>query len=61
MGERQMYVASEASCGVTLVNDVAVQLDGATWPFVTHNTEKISAFWQKEQKNHPHFYDGQVT
>jgi hypothetical protein len=55
-----MYVTSEASCGVTRVNDVAVQLDGATWPFATHNTEKISAFWQKEQKNHPHFYDGQV-
>jgi hypothetical protein len=55
-----MYVASEASCGVTLVNDVAVQLDEATWPFATHNTKKISAFWQKEQKAHPHFYDGQV-
>jgi hypothetical protein len=56
-GEEQMYVASQAC---TLVNNVAVQLDGATWPFATHNKEKISAFWQKEQKNHPHFYDGQV-
>ena len=55
-----MYVASEAYCGVTLVNNVAVQLDGAPWPFATQNREKISAFWQKEQKSHPHFYDGQV-
>ena len=55
-----MYVASEACCGVTLVNNVAVQLDGATWPFATHNKEKVCAFWQREQKSHPHFYDGQV-
>jgi hypothetical protein len=55
-----MYVASQACCSVTPVNNVAVRLDEATWPFATHNKEKISAFWQKEQKNHPHFYDGQV-
>jgi hypothetical protein len=55
-----MYAASEAYCGVTLVNNVAVQLEGAPWPFATQNREKISAFWQKEQKRHPHFYDGQV-
>jgi hypothetical protein len=55
-----MSVTSEACCGITLVNDVAVQLDGAPWPFATQNREKISAFWQKEQKSHPHFYDGQV-
>ena len=55
-----MYAASEPYCGVTLVNNVAVQLDGAPWPFATQNREKISAFWQKEQKRHPHFYDGQV-
>ena len=55
-----MYIDSEACCGVMLVNNVAVQLDGAPWPFATQNREKISAFWQKEQKLHPHFYDGQV-
>jgi hypothetical protein len=55
-----MYLDSEASCGVMLVNNVAVQLDGVPWPFATHNREKISAFWQKEQKSHPHFYNGQV-
>jgi hypothetical protein len=55
-----MYVASEAYCGVTLVNNVAVQLDRAPWPFATQNREKISAFWLKEKKSHPHFYDGQV-
>jgi hypothetical protein len=55
-----MYVASEAYCGVTPVNNVAVQLDGAPWPFATRNRENISAFWQKERTSHPHFYDGQV-
>jgi hypothetical protein len=55
-----MYVASKASCGVTLVNKVAVSLDGAPWLFALQNREKISAFWQNEQKSHPHFYDGQV-
>ena len=55
-----MSVASEARCGVTLVNNVAVQLDGTPWPFATQNSEQISAFWQKKQKRHPHFYDGQV-
>ena len=55
-----MYVASEAYSGVTPVNNVAVQLDGAPWPFATQNREKISAFWQKERKRHPHFYNGQV-
>jgi hypothetical protein len=55
-----MYVASEAYCGVTLVNNVAVQLDGAPWPFATQNRDKISAFWQKERRSHPHFYNGQV-
>ena len=58
--ERQIYVASEAYGGVALVNNVAVQLDRTPWPFATQNREKIAAFWQKEQKNHPHFYDGQV-
>jgi hypothetical protein len=55
-----MYVATEAYSGVTPVNNVAVQLDAAPWPFATQNTEKISAFWQKERKSHPHFFDGQV-
>jgi hypothetical protein len=55
-----MYVGSKAYCGVTPVNNVAVHLDRAPWPFATKNREKISAFWQKEQKIHPHFYDGQV-
>jgi hypothetical protein len=55
-----MYVASEACCGVTLVNNVTVQLVGAPWSFATQNEEKISAFWQKEKRSHPHFYDGQV-
>jgi hypothetical protein len=55
-----MSVASDARCGVTLVNNVVVQLDGAPWRFAAQNREKISAFWQKEQKRHPHFYDGQV-
>jgi hypothetical protein len=55
-----MYVASKACCGVTLVNNVAVRLDGASWPFAMQNRAKISAFWQKKQKTHPHFYDGQV-
>ena len=45
---------------ITLVNNVAVQLDGAPWPFATQNREKISAFWQKRRKTHPHFFDGQV-
>jgi hypothetical protein len=53
-----MYVASEAYCGV--VSKVAVHLDGTPWLFATQNKEKISAFWQKEHKSHPHFYDGQV-
>jgi hypothetical protein len=55
-----MSLAPEARHGIMLVNNVAVQLDGAPWPFATQNREKISAFWQKEQKSHPHFYDGQV-
>jgi len=55
-----MSVASEARCGVMLVNNVAVQLEGAPWPFATQNRTKISAFWQIEQQRHPHFYDGQV-
>jgi hypothetical protein len=55
-----MYVASEACCGVTPVNNVTVQLDGAPWSFATQNGENISGFWRKEKKSHPHFYDGQV-
>jgi hypothetical protein len=55
-----MCVALEASCGVTRVNNVVVQLDDAPWPFATQNREKISAFWREKQKSHPHFYDGQV-
>jgi len=58
--ERQMYVVSQAYCGVALVNKVAVQLDEAPWPFATQNGQKISAFWQEKRKSHPHFYDGQV-
>jgi hypothetical protein len=45
-----MHVASEACCGVTLVNNVAVRLDGAPWPFAMQNREKISAFWQKKEE-----------
>jgi hypothetical protein len=59
-GERQMYISSESRCGVTLVNSVAVRLDGVAWSFATQNRDKISTFWQKEQTSHPHFYDGQV-
>ena len=55
-----MYISSESRCGVTLVNSVAVRLDGVAWSFAMQNREKISAFWRKEQKSHPHFYDGQV-
>src|SRR5215469_8888454 len=55
-----MYVGSKAFCGVTPVDNVAVHLDGAPWPFATKNREEISTFWQREQKSHPHFYDGQV-
>jgi hypothetical protein len=55
-----MYVASEAYCGVTPVNKVAVRLGGAPWPFASQNSEKIFAFWQTEQNSHPHFYNGQV-
>jgi hypothetical protein len=55
-----MHIASKAYCGVTLVNNVTVQLDGTRWLFAQRNREKISAFWQKEQKSRPHFYDGQV-
>ena len=55
-----MYVGAKAYCGVTPVNNVAVHLDRAPWPFATENRKKISTFWQKEQKIHPHFYDGQV-
>jgi hypothetical protein len=42
------------------VNNVVVQLADAPWRFATRNKEKISAFWQKKIKSHPHFYDGQV-
>jgi hypothetical protein len=55
-----MHVASEVYRGVELVNTVAVQLDEAPWHFATQNAEKISAFWQRALKTHPHFYDGQV-
>ena len=55
-----MYVGAKAYCGVTPVNNVAVHLDRAPWPFATKNRKKISTFWQKERRRHPHFYDGQV-
>jgi 8-oxo-dGTP pyrophosphatase MutT (NUDIX family) len=55
-----MPTASEAYCGVELVNTVAVQLDEAPWHFAIQNGEKISAFWRTALKTHPHFYDGQV-
>jgi hypothetical protein len=55
-----MCIASGASHAVTPVNNVVVHLADAPWPFATRNNEKISAFWQKKIKSHPHFYDGQV-
>ena len=55
-----MPIASGAYRGVELVNTVAVQLDEAPWHFATQNAEKISAFWRRTLKTHPHFYDGQV-
>ena len=55
-----MPIASGAYRGVELVNTVAVQLDEAPWHFAIQNGEKISAFWRKTLKTHPHFYDGQV-
>jgi hypothetical protein len=55
-----MSVAPGGSHGVTPVNNVIVQLADAPWPFATRNREKISAFWRKKIKSHPHFYDGQV-
>ena len=36
-----MYVASEASCGVTLVNDVAVPMTGC-YDFVSGTSEHIN-------------------
>lgn len=55
-----MCVASEAYCGVTPVDNVAVRLEEAPWPFAMQNSEKIFAFWRAKQKSHPHFYNGQV-
>ena len=45
-----MRVASEAYCGVELVNTVAVQLDEAPWDFATQNGEKISTFWRPRSR-----------
>jgi hypothetical protein len=50
----------DAYRGVTRVNNVIVQLDEKPWPFATQNSEKISAFWQEQQRKHPHFFNGQV-
>lgn len=55
-----MDMPSKGFCGVTPVNDVAVQLDDAPWPFATQNRENIAAFWRAKQESHPHFYDGPV-
>ena len=53
-------MALVSDCRVTPVNEVVVQLEDAPWPFAIQNSEKISAFWQAQQKRHPHFYNGQV-
>jgi hypothetical protein len=46
--------------GVMRVNNVFVRLDEAPWAFATQNSGKISSFWQEKQREHPHFFDGQV-
>jgi hypothetical protein len=55
-----MCAALDTCRGVTRVNNVFVQLDEAPWPFATQNSRKISLFWQEKQREHPHFFDGQV-
>ena len=59
-GEQRCGLPRKHTAVVARVDNMVVQLDEAPWPFVTQNSEKISAFWRGKQKNHPHFYDGQV-